>query len=61
MDLRPGERIAFAGTEIVVEVVSERGRGSRLCVTSPRAVTITKEGIDGRDAKHDMMPSPDRG
>lgn len=58
MDLRPGEKISFAGTGVVVEVVSKSGRASRLCVTSPRTVAITKEGISDRDAKHAMMPSP---
>lgn len=42
MDLRPGERLSFAGEGIEVEVIAKSGRQARLCVTAPRRIKIEK-------------------
>jgi hypothetical protein len=42
MDLQPGERVAFAGTGIEIEVLAKSGKHSRLRVTAPRRVKIER-------------------
>lgn len=62
MDLAPGECVAFAGLDIVVEMVAKSGRSARLCITAPKTVSIRRAQNEAESGtKHGTLTVPDRG
>lgn len=51
MNVEPGERLVFGDTGIEVELVGKSGRVARVCVITPRDVSIERSGDSGLDVR----------
>lgn len=49
IDMQPGERLRFGGTEIEIAFVGKSGRSARLCIVAPKAVKIDRKTVDPAD------------
>lgn len=56
IDVRPGERLAMSGC-VTIEVLKKSGRISRLRVTAPRDVRITKDPPEKRSEPSGLVAS----